>query len=441
MQHFLILPTANAPPALPNKGPKSALPGATNFSSLLEEPGGEGHFLESLVSLVGPSLSLMFQNTAGTKKPVEDELEQSEAAASELVCQQVGLPCVLPLVVPLVGPEPGLAATDAGSRLPLDQPPQHAADGGLGQSEASTGSLTPNDLRSPSETGDLVHPVAPRIGETVSPLTRLIQGSDPTSEMPAGQQPAENPAMIKDAQVASGGSEKSIAAPEMKAGVKLPQGEANSPPAPKVGIEQAQSVGADPIEPARLAEARSSNPKTDWAAVGESSRSPVEETGEAKALAAATVPIEPARLAEARKLDLVGQVSRSVENLVKNRPTSLRIRLHPEELGTIELHLTSGDEGLQVNIKAELPSTGLLLERYLGDLRQSLVESGVNLNDLNIGQRSQHGHPGDAHARRQPGGDTARGSAPASENSGQVPQPESVQTLSNDSNSNVNYLV
>ena len=103
--------------------------------------------------------------------------------------------------------------------------------------------------------------------------------------------------------------------------------------------------------------------------------------------------VEPARMAEAHNSGLIRQVSQNIEVLVKTGQPSLKIHLQPNDLqitdlGKIDLHLTSTADGMQVSITAERPVTGLLLERHLNELRQSLSDAGVQLSGLSVGLSS-----------------------------------------------------
>jgi flagellar hook-length control protein FliK len=80
------------------------------------------------------------------------------------------------------------------------------------------------------------------------------------------------------------------------------------------------------------------------------------------------------------------QTMRGIETGLKSGQTGVRLQLQPEELGRIDLHMVRLADGLHVNLTAEAPATGALLERYLPDLAKSLLEAGVNLAGLNIGQ-------------------------------------------------------
>ena len=106
--------------------------------------------------------------------------------------------------------------------------------------------------------------------------------------------------------------------------------------------------------------------------------------------------IEPARMAEAQHPQLVEQVSRGIDTLSKAGQQSIRLQLYPENLGKIDLRLTSGTDGVRIVINADSPATSLLMERYLPELRQVLIQSGVNLAGLSVGSGNTRGNTGNS---------------------------------------------
>lgn len=72
----------------------------------------------------------------------------------------------------------------------------------------------------------------------------------------------------------------------------------------------------------------------------------------------------------------------------------MHLQLNPKELGAIEVDMVSSSQGVQVTFFAEQASTGRLLETQLNQLRESLVDSGVQLSGLNISQHNTQGQKG-----------------------------------------------
>lgn len=93
---------------------------------------------------------------------------------------------------------------------------------------------------------------------------------------------------------------------------------------------------------------------------------------------------EPARLAEARTPEIINQITKGIDLLSRADGQSLRIHLQPENLGRIDIRLSSGPEGVSVALNTENPMTGSLLERSLSELRTSLADAGINLANLSV---------------------------------------------------------
>jgi flagellar hook-length control protein FliK len=85
--------------------------------------------------------------------------------------------------------------------------------------------------------------------------------------------------------------------------------------------------------------------------------------------------------------NILQQTFRNVDEMIQNGQKTLRVQLHPENLGGLELRLTSQGGSLQVAILADSSMTQQVLERHVQDLQQVLINSGVNLAGLTVGQR------------------------------------------------------
>ncbi|MEW6180555.1 MAG: flagellar hook-length control protein FliK [Chloroflexota bacterium] len=87
-------------------------------------------------------------------------------------------------------------------------------------------------------------------------------------------------------------------------------------------------------------------------------------------------------------VDMVRQIADQMEASIQQGRSSLRVQLHPQELGGIDIRFASSAQGVSVTVYAEQASTGRLLEAQLNQLRQSLNDAGVNLTQLNIHHES-----------------------------------------------------
>ncbi len=146
-----------------------------------------------------------------------------------------------------------------------------------------------------------------------------------------------------------------------------------------VSAETAASTFSIPRQAAAINDAR-----TDPLAVGQPPG--VDMASGLKPTGAAANLHEPARTAEARSTDLAKQVGLGVETLMRQGQNTLRLQLYPEELGKIDLRLTVNSQGTWVVVSAEQQSTSALLQRHLDDLKQSLVQAGVQLGGLTVSQ-------------------------------------------------------
>ncbi len=104
------------------------------------------------------------------------------------------------------------------------------------------------------------------------------------------------------------------------------------------------------------------------------------------------------RTAETRSTqNILQQTFAHLEEMMKSGQKTLRVQVYPENLGHLELRLTSQNGSLQVLLLADSSTTQQTLERHAGDLQQALINSGVNLSGLTVGQRdaAQQQTPGE----------------------------------------------
>ncbi len=81
------------------------------------------------------------------------------------------------------------------------------------------------------------------------------------------------------------------------------------------------------------------------------------------------------------------QTITNLETLLKGDQKFLRIQLYPENLGGLEIKLSSQGGALQISILADNAIAQQALERHAQELQQVLQQSGVNLTGLTINQR------------------------------------------------------
>ena len=125
--------------------------------------------------------------------------------------------------------------------------------------------------------------------------------------------------------------------------------------------------------------------------------------------------LEPARIAEAHGTEVVNQISGALEVLAKTRQSALRLQLNPEDLGRIDLRMTTSQNGLAVVLSADQAATGKMLEGELARLKQSLENAGIQVAHLSIRQdgansqsfNSQHSFRGNDGRTKPVGGVSA----------------------------------
>lgn len=93
---------------------------------------------------------------------------------------------------------------------------------------------------------------------------------------------------------------------------------------------------------------------------------------------------EPARMAEAQKSQVISQVTSQLDDMIKTNNSSVRLQLYPEELGHIDLKITSGKDGIGITLIADKGSTTSALTSEANNLRQSIEQNGVQITNLNI---------------------------------------------------------
>jgi flagellar hook-length control protein FliK len=93
--------------------------------------------------------------------------------------------------------------------------------------------------------------------------------------------------------------------------------------------------------------------------------------------------------------EVAQQMIHHLNSSLRNGVTSMRLQLNQKELGAIDVQMVKSPKGIHVTFFAEHETTGRFLENQLGQLRESLVNSGVQLSGLDIQQHSQSGQKGE----------------------------------------------
>jgi flagellar hook-length control protein FliK len=151
--------------------------------------------------------------------------------------------------------------------------------------------------------------------------------------------------------------------------------------APNTVVETAGIKDLDVQEPAVKVVDLKAQPE-DLAAI-ETSRN----TGGLYALAA----VKSENLIQPRTLPMIREISQEVANLVREQGQSMRIQVHPENMGKIDLRLISNSDGMRVVMTAEVPATAKLLETHLDQLNRSLTEAGLTVSGMSVNSQGAQG--------------------------------------------------
>lgn len=92
----------------------------------------------------------------------------------------------------------------------------------------------------------------------------------------------------------------------------------------------------------------------------------------------------PVRSADAPDKDFVVELAGRIQAQIRGGREMVRIQLHPEELGRLEIHAESGRNGIIARIAAESADVKKLLESNLQNLQQTLEARGIKIDRLQI---------------------------------------------------------
>ena len=88
---------------------------------------------------------------------------------------------------------------------------------------------------------------------------------------------------------------------------------------------------------------------------------------------------------------LVEQVAARIIQLAESTDrttTRLEVELDPPDLGSIRVELSETSEGIRARIQASRESTVILVDYQMATLRQTLVDAGVDINELQVSHES-----------------------------------------------------
>lgn len=106
----------------------------------------------------------------------------------------------------------------------------------------------------------------------------------------------------------------------------------------------------------------------------------------------------------ARLPEPVQRVAMAIRQLSAEGGQEVRLQLHPESLGRVEVRLAYSGNEVRVHVTTETAPTGALIRKHQNDLRVALSEAGVAVGQLSVsvgnGQQQDRRHLFDELARR-----------------------------------------
>jgi flagellar hook-length control protein FliK len=122
---------------------------------------------------------------------------------------------------------------------------------------------------------------------------------------------------------------------------------------------------------------------------------------------ATAAPATPQPEASVRLADLAHAAQTAITISSQNGDTSARITLHPNELGSVEIHLRYGSDGITATVRADSPQAAQILHQAAPDLKRALEAQGMSLLGFDVRDRS--GQPASGDPTGQQGGSNKGG--------------------------------
>ena len=205
----------------------------------------------------------------------------------------------------------------------------------------------------------------------------------------------------------------------------LPEGEAAAKPQPGTDPLSGQNLPSPIAQAAAtpqhdMAERPAENTPAQPAAVAFAAASPSQSATPTNALV--TAPPTPQLNAQLGSPEWQQALSQQVLMFHRNGQQSAELRLHPQELGALQITLQLDDKQAQLHIASAHGQVRAAVEAAMPQLRHALAESGINLGQSSVGgeatpqwqQQNSHGEGRASYAERHGGGSDAAPIEPVS---------------------------
>ena len=205
----------------------------------------------------------------------------------------------------------------------------------------------------------------------------------------------------------------------------LPEGEPAAKPQPGTDPLSGQNLPSPVVQTATtpqhdMAEPPAENTPAQPAAVAFAAASPSQSATPASALV--TAPPTPQLNAQLGSPEWQQALSQQVLMFHRNGQQSAELRLHPQELGALQITLQLDDKQAQLHIASVHGQVRAAVEAAMPQLRHALAESGINLGQSSVGgeatpqwqQQNGNGEGRASYAERHGGGSDAAPIEPVS---------------------------
>lgn len=209
-------------------------------------------------------------------------------------------------------------------------------------------------------------------------LPAAIVAPPPQTALPQAQQPA--PSGDKTALRIGNAATQHV--------VNLPEGEPAAKPQPGTDPLSGQNLPSPVAQTAAtpqhdMAESSAENTPSQPAAVAFAAASPSQSATPASALV--TAPPTPQLNAQLGSPEWQQALSQQVLMFHRNGQQSAELRLHPQELGALQITLQLDDKQAQLHIASAHGQVRAAVEAAMPQLRHALAESGINLGQSSVG--------------------------------------------------------
>jgi flagellar hook-length control protein FliK len=337
----------------------------------------------------------------GTEHTAQDSDPQAAAAVQSSVIAAV--PATPVVAQPADGVSISQVAGQVAQATPQQQPVAVAAPVQLAATSTApvvTGPAVPVKPATPAPQAAAA--AAPQAPATPAPVAAAPEQAEATPATPVAPKPAPADAGKAEAKAPAIRDLAPATSPRAAAPAEPKPAQHAADPAPN------QDAPAHAPAPAPTPAPATGQPQpTQQSAIGNQQPAPPQAAPAPPAPAPATpsTPAAPA-VPGARLEQAVETVHQVIRISQSNGITQARVQLHPEELGSIDIHLRSTPDGVVARVVADASQAAAVLRDGGDELRRQLASQGINLTHFDVGTAGGEQHEaafgnGGSHGQRR----------------------------------------